>query len=132
MPRLDEERKERLDPIPGMPPDLVRPIPGCPFFPRCTYREPRNEHEMPPLRLIESGHQVACWVDVTTTKPHEIVDETLLKAANLSLMGLPETEMPVLPEPVGTGEPFEIVPGSDVQDTTTLPDEADKAGKEAR
>ena len=52
-------------------------FPGCPFFPRCTYREPRNELEMPPLREIEPGHQVACWVDVTATKPHDIVDETL-------------------------------------------------------
>jgi oligopeptide transport system ATP-binding protein len=135
VPRLDEERKERLDPIPGMPPDMLRPIQGCPFYPRCTYREPRNELEMPPLRLIEPGHQVACWVDVTTTKPHEIVDETLVKSANVSLLDVPEPEipgLPVEPEPVGMGEPVEILPGSDLPDTTNLPDDADKAGREAR
>ena len=48
VPRLDEVRKERLEPIPGMPPDLVNAIPGCPFFPRCTYREPRNKKRCRP------------------------------------------------------------------------------------
>ncbi len=76
VPRLDEARKERLDPIPGMPPDLIHLPPGCPFYPRCTYREPRNRLERPPLRMIEPGHEVACWVDITTTQPHEILDET--------------------------------------------------------
>jgi oligopeptide transport system ATP-binding protein len=76
VPRLDEQRKERLDPIPGMPPDLIRAPAGCPFFARCTYREPRNRDEMPPLREIEVGHQLACWVDITTTQPHDILDET--------------------------------------------------------
>ena len=79
VPRLDEERKERLEPIPGMPPDLMNPIPGCPFYPRCTYREPHNREEMPPLRSIKQGHQVACWVDITVTKPHAIEDETAAK-----------------------------------------------------
>jgi oligopeptide transport system ATP-binding protein len=107
VPRLDQERKERLEPIPGMPPDLVRPISGCPFFPRCTYREPRNELEMPPLRQIERGHQVACWVDITVAKPHEIVDETLLKSANIDLASLENM-------PVGAEEPLEIASVSDV------------------
>jgi oligopeptide transport system ATP-binding protein len=79
VPRLDEERKERLEPIPGMPPDLMNPIPGCPFYPRCTYREPHNREEMPPLRTVKQGHQVACWVDITVTKPHAIEDETAAK-----------------------------------------------------
>jgi oligopeptide transport system ATP-binding protein len=79
VPRLDEERKERLEPIPGMPPDLMNPIPGCPFYPRCTYREPHNREEMPPLRAVKQGHQVACWVDITVTKPHAIEDETAAK-----------------------------------------------------
>jgi oligopeptide transport system ATP-binding protein len=76
VPRLDEERKERLDPIPGMPPDLIHAIPGCPFYPRCAYREARNELEMPPLKEVAPGHKAACWIDVRVTKPHEIADET--------------------------------------------------------
>jgi oligopeptide transport system ATP-binding protein len=79
VPRLDEERKERLEPIPGMPPDLINALPGCPFYPRCTYREPRNKEEMPPLRSVTQGHEVACWVDIRTTEPHDIEDETAIR-----------------------------------------------------
>jgi oligopeptide transport system ATP-binding protein len=131
VPRLDEERKERLEPIPGMPPDLVRPIPGCPFFPRCTYREPRNELEMPPLRYVESGHQVACWVDVTVTKPHEIMDETLVKVANITA-GTDFSDLPVVPQTVGMGQPVETLPGSDLSVSLPRTDDADKARREAQ
>jgi oligopeptide transport system ATP-binding protein len=79
VPRLDEDRKERLEPIPGMPPDLVNPIPGCPFYPRCTFREEYHRDNMPPLRNVAPGHQVACFIDVRTTETHEIEDETVLK-----------------------------------------------------
>jgi oligopeptide transport system ATP-binding protein len=82
VPRLDEERKERLEPIPGLPPDLIRMAPGCPFYARCTYREPRNELERPPLRAVDEGHHVACWVDTRTTQPHDIEDETAVKAGS--------------------------------------------------
>ena len=79
VPRLDEDRKERLEPIPGMPPDLVNPIPGCPFYPRCTFREEYHRDNMPPLRNVAPGHQVACFIDVRTQETHEIVDETVVK-----------------------------------------------------
>jgi oligopeptide transport system ATP-binding protein len=79
VPRLDEVRKERLEPIPGMPPDVVNAPPGCPFYPRCTFRQPRNKDEMPPLVTIEPDHQVACWVDIRTAPQHEIEDETAIK-----------------------------------------------------
>jgi oligopeptide transport system ATP-binding protein len=78
VPRLDEQRKERLDPIPGMPPDMVHLPPGCPFYARCTYREPRNRDQVPPLRSVGPEHEVACWVDIKTAKPHDIADETAL------------------------------------------------------
>ena len=79
VPRLDEDRKERLEPIPGMPPDLVNPIAGCPFYPRCTFREEYHRDNMPPLRNVAPGHQVACFIDVRATEAHEIEDETVLK-----------------------------------------------------
>ncbi len=81
VPRLDEVRKERLEPIPGMPPDLMSNIQGCPFYPRCTFREPRNKEEMPPLKMAEPEHEVACWVDVRTAKQHPITDETAVAVA---------------------------------------------------
>jgi oligopeptide transport system ATP-binding protein len=79
VPRLDEERKERLEPIPGMPPDLVNYPVGCPFYARCTFREPRNKEENPPLRAVSAGHDVACWVDIRTAPQHPIEDETAVR-----------------------------------------------------
>src|SRR6187431_738782 len=35
VPRFDKGRQGRLVPIPGSPPSLLAPPPGCPFHPRC-------------------------------------------------------------------------------------------------
>ncbi|MGI8964550.1 MAG: ABC transporter ATP-binding protein, partial [Limisphaerales bacterium] len=45
--------------IPGMPPDLARPIPGCPFAPRCEFAKPECNN---PVSLLEvaPGHCSAC------------------------------------------------------------------------
>jgi oligopeptide/dipeptide ABC transporter ATP-binding protein len=37
IPRLDGQHGERLDPIPGAPPNLAAPPPGCRFAPRCRF-----------------------------------------------------------------------------------------------
>jgi peptide/nickel transport system ATP-binding protein len=63
MPRLDRERSDRLLPIPGTPPSLINVPAGCPFHPRCAYRElndGKSETEYPPLRELEPGHKAAC------------------------------------------------------------------------
>ena len=61
VPRLDQARKSKLVPIDGVPPDLINMPPGCPFYPRCTYRVDKCAEEMPPLFDIEEGHRAACW-----------------------------------------------------------------------
>jgi oligopeptide/dipeptide ABC transporter ATP-binding protein len=61
VPRLDEPRRARLDPIEGQPPDLTRLPPGCAFAPRCAYRIERCS-EAPPLAAIAPAHASACWV----------------------------------------------------------------------
>jgi oligopeptide/dipeptide ABC transporter ATP-binding protein len=62
VPRLDEPRRARLDPIEGQPPDLTRLAAGCAFAPRCTFRVERCVTEVPPLRpLGDGGHVSACW-----------------------------------------------------------------------
>jgi peptide/nickel transport system ATP-binding protein len=55
---------ERLRPIPGQPPSLLSPPPGCPFAPRCAYVMDRCRTEMPPLDPAggEPGHLSACWL----------------------------------------------------------------------
>ncbi len=63
MPRMDEERTERLMPIDGTPPSLINVPAGCPFHPRCRYAGltgGRSETEVPPLRVIAPGHLAAC------------------------------------------------------------------------
>jgi oligopeptide/dipeptide ABC transporter ATP-binding protein len=62
VPRLDQPRKAKLDPIKGQPPDLWNLPGGCSFQPRCKFSVERCAQEVPPLREIGSGHQSACWV----------------------------------------------------------------------
>ncbi len=60
VPRLDEPRRARLDPIEGQPPDLTRLPPGCAFAPRCAYRGARCD-EAPRLAAVREAHRSACW-----------------------------------------------------------------------
>ena len=61
VPRLDQVRKEKLDPIEGMPPDMVHMDAGCPFRPRCRFAVDRCKEENPPLANVAEAHQAACW-----------------------------------------------------------------------
>jgi oligopeptide/dipeptide ABC transporter ATP-binding protein len=62
VPRLDEPRRARLDPIEGQPPDLTQLPAGCAFTPRCGFRVARCAVDRPPLRAIgRDGHVSACW-----------------------------------------------------------------------
>jgi oligopeptide/dipeptide ABC transporter ATP-binding protein len=61
VPRLDQPRKDKLDPIEGQPPDLTRLPPGCAFVPRCRFKVDRCIQEVPPLVDTEKGHLSACW-----------------------------------------------------------------------
>jgi oligopeptide transport system ATP-binding protein len=49
LPRLDEERREKLKSIEGLPPDLINLPVGCPFYERCNYRIDLCVRQMPPL-----------------------------------------------------------------------------------
>ncbi|WP_432879094.1 ABC transporter ATP-binding protein [Kribbella sp. CA-245084] len=49
----------KLNGIPGSPPDLRNPPPGCPFHPRCTDRFDGCDEQRPELLTIED-HAVAC------------------------------------------------------------------------
>jgi peptide/nickel transport system ATP-binding protein len=52
--------KHRLTGIPGSPPDLVNPPPGCRFHPRCTQAMPICSQEAPVTRSLSDSHSVAC------------------------------------------------------------------------
>lgn len=47
--------------IPGNPPDMLNPPPGCRFHPRCPFAEEKCRKENPPLVEVSKGHYVACW-----------------------------------------------------------------------
>ncbi len=81
VPRLDSDRRSRLIPIGGLPPDLVNVPPGCPFAPRCTFAVDESLKERPELHPVAANHAVACWVDVRTARPHEAIVEQLAEGA---------------------------------------------------
>lgn len=55
--------KERLIPIDGTPPDLIKPPAGCPFAPRCDYSMKVCMDKRPPLFDISGEHKSACWLN---------------------------------------------------------------------
>ena len=61
VPRLRGEKLE-LKGIPGEPPDLVNPPPGCRFHPRCPLAVDVCRREVPPMVEIDEGRRVACWL----------------------------------------------------------------------
>jgi oligopeptide transport system ATP-binding protein len=61
IPRLDAADKTKLDPIRGMPPDLIDLPDMCPFLPRCDYAREKCEQQNPPLLDVNADHRSACW-----------------------------------------------------------------------
>jgi oligopeptide transport system ATP-binding protein len=47
-------------PIHGSPPDMARPPAGCPFHPRCPFREPVCSERVPAMRHLAPDHASAC------------------------------------------------------------------------
>jgi oligopeptide transport system ATP-binding protein len=59
IPRLDQ-KGEVLAAIGGLPPNLTRIPPGCPFNPRCLYVQDVCRHDPPPLREVGHHRYAAC------------------------------------------------------------------------
>jgi peptide/nickel transport system ATP-binding protein len=59
-PRL-RKRVSELAFIPGSPPDLISPPPGCRFAPRCSFAKSKCRDAEPPVVDVGGGHLVACW-----------------------------------------------------------------------
>ncbi|WP_405091157.1 ABC transporter ATP-binding protein [Micromonospora sp. NBC_01392] len=59
IPRLDV-RGQALSTIPGLPPNLMRIPPGCPFHPRCPYAQQVCVDEVPHDLVLGDGRTSAC------------------------------------------------------------------------
>src|SRR3989442_10719005 len=55
--------KQKLVSIPGQPPDLLNPPPGCPFYPRCPYAMDVCKTKFPESKKMGSAeHYVSCYL----------------------------------------------------------------------
>jgi oligopeptide transport system ATP-binding protein len=61
LPSLETTGDQDLDYIAGSPPDMINLPPGCPFWPRCSFRTQVCTEERPELLDVTDGHRSACW-----------------------------------------------------------------------
>jgi peptide/nickel transport system ATP-binding protein len=61
IPKLSQDPDVELFSIPGIPPDLTAPPPGCRFAPRCLYLTDTCVVNEPPLAASDGDHAFACW-----------------------------------------------------------------------
>ncbi|NLP37418.1 MAG: ABC transporter ATP-binding protein [Firmicutes bacterium] len=62
IPKLTDEKHEKLIPIEGTPVDMLMPPKGCPFAPRCNSCMKICLRAMPPYTQITEEHYSACWL----------------------------------------------------------------------
>jgi oligopeptide transport system ATP-binding protein len=65
IPRISVEARERLVPIDGQPPDLLKPPAGCAFAERCPHTLAICQQYPPELLAAGAGqsHRSACWLN---------------------------------------------------------------------
>jgi oligopeptide/dipeptide ABC transporter ATP-binding protein len=101
IPQLNQDKSQRLYAIPGLPPDLSRPLSACRFAPRCQYTTEICRAEEPPLGGEDAGHPYACFHPVSRAV------EEIAGAGDLIGEGAePAFAGAVVAEPVFTGPTF--------------------------
>lgn len=60
VPRLDRDKRTRLEVIPGSPPDLLAPPAGCPFAARCRYARRVCLSAVPEPTHLSDTHKSFC------------------------------------------------------------------------
>ena len=65
------EKKEKLKPIAGSPPDLLKPPAGCPFVDRCPEAMKVCKLYMPEVTTYSATHQCACWLEEANRRKGE-------------------------------------------------------------
>lgn len=65
VPRLDEVVGHKLEPIRGLPPNLINMSPTCAFLPRCPYATKQCQTEpWSELREVGKEHYIRCYIDI--------------------------------------------------------------------
>jgi oligopeptide/dipeptide ABC transporter ATP-binding protein len=103
IPLLTQDRNQRLFSIPGIPPDLTVPPPGCRFAPRCSRATDKCRTDEPPLGPATPDHHFACWhpVDGPLARLVAVGGGTTTTAAPVPAGGGPTTT--AAPVPAGAG-----------------------------
>ena len=72
IPKLEGARTDRLRAIPGNPPSLLNPQPGCPFRPRCDERVDVCGDAVPELVEVDGpGHVSRCFRTAELASPDQ-------------------------------------------------------------
>ncbi len=61
VPRMDQPRGAKLEPVDGQPPDLTKLDSGCSFRPRCRFAADGCAEAQPALEEVAPGHISACF-----------------------------------------------------------------------
>ncbi len=73
VPDLRDDTHRRLTPIPGSPPNMLSPPPGCPFAPRCPHAMAQCIAALPPL--FGEGHSRAAGCSIPRAPRVDAVHE---------------------------------------------------------
>jgi oligopeptide transport system ATP-binding protein len=65
-PRVDGLGVRRLTPIDGVPPNLIDPMPLCPFLPRCRVAVAACRQRAPAPRHVGPAHWASCFADLAS------------------------------------------------------------------
>jgi oligopeptide/dipeptide ABC transporter ATP-binding protein len=87
IPKLTQDPDVELFSIPGLPPDLTDPPPGCRFAARCRHATDQCRVEEPPLDGPLPGHVFACWHPIDGP-----VDAVSASASAVTRPGVPQPE----------------------------------------
>ncbi|MCM1992594.1 ABC transporter ATP-binding protein [Oceanirhabdus seepicola] len=75
IPKINVGERNRLIPIDGTPPDLLKPPVGCPFAARCEHAMNICMSERPDFYEVSDGHRASCWLLDSEAPPQELKTE---------------------------------------------------------
>ena len=81
IPHLDQDPRQRLYSIRGLPPDPGDQQRGCPYASRCQAATSVCVESEPSLTSPTAGHQFACWHPVSVGEPRLVPTTTALRQA---------------------------------------------------